>query len=720
MCGDRAVIIIAIFCLSVANADFNGSLPSIITLPSNTSQTHNAIMDCSSYWECVFGDYSHNFTYSTNGNADSTLTLNATLPPNHKSQNQNKPFFIGTMTINPHSTLNLQGFESFNLGNSLNINGGRLSFANGDFATLFDTNISVINGGQIGIVGNGFTNRGNMSAQNATISITANSARNYGSIINNNGNISIQNTNLYNIGQKVALATGSPSSVASIVNNGGTITIGGNVYNGGQENMSRLCQIGGCGGGNLTNNGGSITIQGQLISEPKDGQSSSINIYGGTLEATNGVQNNAGSTLIIGALDGKMGQIQGGVNNQGSFIVDALGANAGNYTLITGIFTGNAPKLQNSNGDFTSANLSADNKTLEIKTNQAKIDNFKATLSTNEMATLSTFGDEIYGSGVSKNPLKQTINNINHSIFNTFHFMPLAISDTISENVNNTIYTNQSNISANIMLDSILGNNTNGILSGINTNIGLNLSMLKIYYNLAYAYASMNSAIKDDIAIHKTRTTSHNFSLSQKIILQPIKNFNIDLGLSGIVAITNFKRDITLNAISLTPKSQQNIYKIVLDLALSYKFLFGNFAIMPYFGLNQGYIAMPSFNENNGKNFTLIAKSYKTYFLDVPLGARMSFHFGDYGAILSDIKYTILAYKTQNERIFYYTNKQELRFNIPSAHKISVNLGYFKDFNKWYLHIYGHFGAIFNENKAIETNAKLISYGIDAKCGYQW
>lgn len=109
----------------------------------------------------------------------------------------------------------------------------------------------------------------------------------------------------------------------------------------------------------------------------------------------------------------------------------------GNYTLITGTFTGNAPKLQNGNGDFTSANLSADNKTLHIKTNQARVDNFKAILSANEMVALSTFGDEIYGSVVSKNSLKQTINNINHSIFNTFHFMPLAISDTISENVNN-------------------------------------------------------------------------------------------------------------------------------------------------------------------------------------------------------------------------------------------------------------------------------------------
>lgn len=54
------------------------------------------------------------------------------------------------------------------------------------------------------------------------------------------------------------------------------------------------------------------------------------------------------------------------------------------------------------------------------------------------------------------------------------------------------------------MFDGILGNNTNGILSSINTNIGLNLSMLKTGYNLAYAYASMNSVIKDDIATQNT------------------------------------------------------------------------------------------------------------------------------------------------------------------------------------------------------------------------
>ena len=305
----RGIVIGFALLLNIANADYTGRLPNAITLQGGEPQTHSAIMDCSSYWECVFGDFAYNFTYSTNGNTDSTLTLKATLPPNPASQTKSKPFFIGNMTINPHSNLIMQGFESFNLGASLNINGGSLAFQNGNFATLFGTNISVSNGGKLGVIANGFTNRGNMSANNATISIIPTSARNYGNIYNNNGDITI-GTDLYNIGQKTALAGASPSSVANIVNNGGKLTIQGNLYNGGQENQNRLCQVEGCGGGNLITFGGETIIQGQLISQAKDGQPSSITIKGGKLTATGGVQNLAGSTLTIGADNsGKMGQL---------------------------------------------------------------------------------------------------------------------------------------------------------------------------------------------------------------------------------------------------------------------------------------------------------------------------------------------------------------------------------------------------------------------------
>lgn len=337
----RGIVIGFALLLNIANADYTGRLPNAITLQGGESQTYSAIMDCSSYWECVFGDFAYNFTYSTKGNTDSTLTLNGTLPPNPTSQKQGKPFFIGNMTINPHSNLIMQGFESFNLGASLNINGGSLEFQNGNFATLFGTNISVSNGGKLGVSrANGFTNRGNMSANNATISIKPTSARNYGNIYNNNGDITI-GTDLYNIGQKTAYAGASPSSVANIINNGGKLTIQGNLYNGGQENPNFDCRVSGCGGGNITNNGGEIIIQGQLTSQAKDGQPSSITIKGGKLTATGGVQNLAGSTLTIGADNsGKMGQIIGSVANSGTYIVDAKGAVAGNHTLITGTLTG--------------------------------------------------------------------------------------------------------------------------------------------------------------------------------------------------------------------------------------------------------------------------------------------------------------------------------------------------------------------------------------------
>ena len=431
----RGIVIGFVLLLNIANADYTGRLPNAITLQGGEPQTHSAIMDCSSYWECVFGDFAYNFTYSTKGNTNSNLTLNGTLPPNPTSQKQGKPFFIGNMTINPHSNLIMQGFESFNLGASLNINGGSLEFHNGNFATLFGTNISVSNGGKLGVrAANGFTNRGNMSANNATISIKPTSARNYGNIYNNNGDITI-GTNLYNIGQKTALAGASPSSVANIINNGGKLTIQGNLYNGGQENPNFDCRVSGCGGGNITNNGGEIIIQGQLTSQAKDGQPSSITIKGGNLTATGGVQNLAGSTLTIGADNsGKMGQlIVGGgqkINNSGEIIVDLMGMNAGIIKPFidtngnsSSLITGNTQiSIRNGNSDFANAS-GFDNAsgTINFIINQNAINHFKTTLNNNESATLARFDELIYTiSGASSANLKSSANDINRAIFSAF------------------------------------------------------------------------------------------------------------------------------------------------------------------------------------------------------------------------------------------------------------------------------------------------------------
>lgn len=756
-------------------ADYNGSLPSAITLQGGISQTHKAVMDCSSYWECVFGDESQNFTYSTRGNGDSNLTLNATLPPNPQSKDKSKPFFIGTMTINPHSNLTMSDFESFNLGKALHINGGSLIFGNGDFATRYNTNITVTNGGKLGIVGNGFTNRGTITAQDSTISIIPTSAWNQGDITNNNGKITI-GTDLLNIGQRGTLAD-TFSSVAHITNSG-KLTIEGNLYNGGQENPKIMCQVGGCGGGSLTNHGGTITIKGQVISEPKGGQNSSISIYGGTLTATNGVQNKVGSTLTIGALNKKMGQLIVGagqkIQNNGSIVIDLAGTNAGvikpfidtNGSSLS-LITGNTQvTIKNGNSDFASASgFDNVNGVINFTINQDGINNFKATLNANQSATLGAFGDGIYAiSGASGAKLKATANAINHAIFSAFYATPLAMMDALGADLSTTnatkmpskrttkrVATNQSrqnrmrqtrqvrqtrkiatnsaypnDISAGFVLKGIAWNGTEGVLGGVKAGYGVDFANAHFALKLAYAYGSVDSATKGEIATHKTRTQSHNFALRSNIEARFAGNFGFDFGVSGATSLNNSTRAVESSAMSVdsTLKSRQNFYQIAVDLALLYNFKIRNFTIAPYFGLNQGYIAMPNFTEkgafSSGGAFALSAEAYSAYFLDAFAGAKMGFDFGDYGAILGDLEYKILAYKTQRARILRYANGEMLRFVIPNAHKISVDLGYRKDFNHWYLRVDGNFGGLINAGKASDTNTNFYTYGISAKFGYRF
>lgn len=755
----RGIVIGFVLLLNIANADYTGRLPNAITLQGGESQTYSAIMDCSSYWECVFGDFAYNFTYSTKGNTDSKLILNGNLPPNPTSQKQSKPFFIGNMTINPHSNLIMQGFESFNLGASLNINGGSLEFREGNFATLFGTNISVSNGGKLGVVGIGFTNRGNISANNATISIIPTSARNYGNIYNNNGDITI-GTNLYNIGQKTAYAGASPSSVANIVNNGGKLTIQGNLYNGGQENPNFDCRVSGCGGGNITNNGGEIIIQGQLTSQAKDGQPSSITIKDGKLTATGGVQNLAGSTLTIGADNsGKMGQlIVGGgqkINNSGEIIVDLMGMNAGIIKPFidtngnsSSLITGNTQiSIRNGNSDFANAS-GFDNAsgTINFIINQNAINHFKTTLNNNESATLTRFGDDIYTiSGASSANLKSSANDINRAIFSAFYTTNLAVMESLAFDsdlifskqrstkrvVNphqarqrqvrkiSTKGANPNNINAGFIVQGISGD-ANGILGGIRAGYGVDFVRGRFALNFAYAYGNLKNALDTFIATQNLATKSHNLTLGANLNARFVGNFGVDLGLSGFMIFANHTREIKSNRQISSLKSSQNIYQIAVDLAFVYDFKITNFMIAPYLGLNQGFLAMPKFAEAGG-DFSLNAEAYHSYFLSAILGAKVGFDFGNYGAILGKIDYKFLAYNSQKTHILHYANSTDsLIFKIPNTHKIAFDLGYQKDFGAWYLRVNGNFGAIFNTTKSSDTNTNFYTYGLEAKFGWKF
>ena len=717
-------------------------------------------MNCSSYWECVFGDYSYSFTYSTNGNTDSTLTLNATLPPNPASQRKDKPFFIGTMTINPHSNLIMQGFESFNLGGALHINGGSLSFKNGDFATLFNTNMRVTNGGNLGIEGKGFTNRGSMSTQNATISITANSARNYGSITNNGGNISIQNTSIYNIGQKVALAGASPSSVASITNNGGSITIGGSVYNGGQENTSIVCQVGGCGGGNITNNGGSITIQGQLISESKDGQNSSIGIYGGTLSATGGVQNKAGSTLTIGALNGKMGQIQGNVTNSGQIIIDAQGASGGTHQFITGTLnTTSNISLRNGNTEFATSSLQG--STLTVNLDTAKIASFTSSLEPNQKSTLNALGSQIYTTNGATSPrLAQSADLLNQSAF-TLLSAPFSLISIMKSNLSYPVsYTSHTSkikktnsleigfIGGILQSSSKISGGSGGIRLGYARDFASYFGSSSLEIEAGYVYSATKDSATSTLLSYASSLTSHTAG-AEAIFFTPLTRDSrlwLKIGLGGFMTFIDSSREVDTTLLWANPrlKSSLSLYQITLDSSVGYEVVrLSNFIATPYLGLHQSVNILPSFAESSRQSNTpqstsiaLKTQGYKAYHLGLIVGLeaqlRLKRVFGvervssnaesKKGVLLGKIEYEYLAFSSQKSIEFAYPSGDFISFGTPHSHKVRGALGFQKDFtNGVTLGVEASIQSLISTQSISKTlGQSLYFYGANATVGYRF
>ncbi len=285
---------------------------------------------------------------------------------------------------------------------------------------------------------------------------------------------------------------------------------------------------------------------------------------------------------------------------------------------------------------------------------------------------------------------------------------------------------NPNDINAGLVIKGVSTNGANGVLGGVKAGYGVDFANARFALNLAYAYGSVSGATKGDIATFATSTKSHNFALNSNVEARFAGNFGFDLGVSGAIALVDSTRKVESTAIGVdsTLKSAQKLYQIAVDSVFLYDFKIRNFTIMPYVGLNQGYIAMPKFSESGGGAFVLNAEAYRAYFLDALFGGKMGFDFGNYGAILADLEYKFLAYKTQKERILRYANSAQgadtLRFEIPRGHKISVDLGYHKDFNRWYLRIDGNFGALINASKANDTNINFYAYGINAKFGWRF
>lgn len=718
----KKVLLVCMFIASAVYADYTNRLPSI-TLAGGDNQTHKAIADCSSVWQCTFGyrppSGGYDFTYTTNGNVDSTLTLNVVVPPNSSVQDKTIPFYINNATINPRSNLILNDFDSILLESKMSIDNASLTF-NANKAgntTNFQINsrasVVLSNNATLKVVANDFLNKNIVSISNSTLDITATSILSYNEMQNDNGTITI-NGSFYNVGQKMTLSSTS-SGVANLINNGGTITITGIFLNGGQSNPQyNDCRLDVCGGGNIINKGGIIDIKGQLISQGEDGQLSTIQLYGGTLIVGGGLQNKEGSTLIFGiGNNGKMGELQGNLaNDKGIVAVDIDKITLGqSYKIINGAINGlnnNDIQIINPNSQFFSSVFDNTNGTLTIKqaTNangETKFDEYKKSLNTNSQGILnalsSKFGgdDTLLTSGVN---LENAVTTTEKVLKESFIAQPQGMINALQANAlplptpKSIAVAKRTAASEIIRFDNgkrvssferklirapkhrsvyfnplgaiLRADNLKGYIAGftLGTSYEVKNYTSQIYFSYAYGASSQ------DFTTQSADTTGNLFQAGflnrySYSVFEMAMNANV---LAGVFKIKNEWQDTTM----LNSTANFGDYQLNLGLIVGAK-LGKKLSFKPFVGI-QNYLEMrEKFKQNGG--LEIESKGYNAYIIDGVLGVEARYVFNEFASVFGKFSFEDRLYNT-HKTIFMWALGNELKYDNKSYdNALSLNLG---------------------------------------------
>ena len=707
---------------SALKADYTGTLPSSITLAGGKSETHKAIADCSSTWECTFGykppGGGYDFTYSTSGNGSSTLTLNLTLPPNPNSQKTTTPFYMNNTTINPNSNLVLNNFNSILLEYTMSITNATLTF-NGNsasnstiFQMSFKANVVLNDNATLKVKANRFLNQNKVSISNSTLDISATSVLSYNEITNNGGKVSISG-NLYNVGQKEAFGAASPSSVANFINNGGTVTITGNMLNGGQLNTNTLCQISGCGGGNITINGGSMSVSGQLISQGKDGQNSSIKIYGGKLVVGQGLQNKDGSTLTFGVRNGKMGEFQGTLKNEGGVVaVDRTGASLNTpYKIINGSANIDSVNLVGTNSQFFTATYN--NGTVTITDGSGggggsgggssgggsggnvKFNEWQKTLSENEQGIVSVLSSKFGGDSKlldSQVDIQTALADADKSVRDNLVSQPknmlaafkgdvllapmsqgrfvarrLAASGAVRFDNGRRVRALQAKPNVEFQLAPVGGvmksADANGVLAGLSLGANYKMGAFTHKTSLAYAYGTA----KQDLSTQSTETKAH---LLQAGVLSLYKYGIYETEFNANLLFGSFTIDNKWTEKSLNSSSKFNNYELNLGLLAGARYgkklSFKPFVGVQNYGQRQdGFVGILGFE----------SKAYNAYILDGVLGVQMQYVRSAFSSVYGKVSFERRLYNT-HKFVFLRSGDNELKYENQSYESVvSAALG---------------------------------------------
>lgn len=763
------------------------SLPSNITLNGGQRQDTITSIKSPQGWQMTTIGLNRNPHLSINGRATSQYTLQvrddtttfysggfsigsgveATLTSIHTLAIESGSVSVGSgasfSVISSGNTINPQGSEyggeskvRFARGTSLSLaQNARANFSNANF---------FIHDGSTAI------------SQGASLTISATKAiRFQNEFINNGGSVNLTGS-VYNVGYSSSIWE---NSVSTFTINGGNVSITGDFYNGIESKDMSVDSTGSWfntfdpafgGGGNLFINGGSMSVSGTLISQMggdsingggiSNPRNSSISIYGGTLSATGGVQNKAGSTLTIGALNGKMGQIQGNVTNSGQIIIDAQGASGGTHQFITGTLNaGSNISLRNGNTEFATSILQG--STLTVKLDTTKIASFTSSLEPNQKSTLNALGSQIYTTNGATSPrLAQSADLLNQSAF-TLLSAPFSLISIMKSNLSYPVsYTSRTNkiktnsleigfIGGILQSSSKISGGSGGIRIGYARDFASYFGSSSLEIEAGYVYSATKDNATSTLLSYASSLTSHTAGVEATFFTPLTRDSRLWLkvGLGGFMTFIDSSREVDTTLLWGNPslKSSLSLYQITLDSSVGYEVVrLSNFIATPYLGLHQSVNILPSFAESSRQSNTpqstsiaLKTQGYKAYHLGLIVGLEAQLRLKERafgverdlknaqskkGVLLGKIEYEYLAFSSQKSIEFAYPSGDFISFGTPHSHKVRGALGFQKDFtNGVTLGVEASIQSLISTQSISKIlGQSLYFYGANATVGYRF
>lgn len=732
---------VSLFVVGVLGADFAfganiASLPRTLTLTAGEQKHDTAVSVKGNGQMYFFYDERAAATFTLNGGVGSKYTLD--------SDNQVTMFTVNSITLGQNVNLTLNKFHtiavdtaitlgansSLNAENSGMIMGAGGTEYGGDSKVRFEKNSQLTLGENASASFSRilfFIHKGDISlAKNSTLKmdLVLRAVRFEKSLTNNGGSLVLGSTQVparvYNVGNY---------AMATFTQNGGSVHITGDFYNGGDvtENDNAVDKTGSVaggfniydtaysGGGDLILNGGTMSITGKLVSQKNSFGTTynpSIKIYGATLIVGGGLENKQGSTITFGVRNGKMGEFQGTLKNEGGVVVvDRTGASLNTpYKIINGSANIDSVNLIGTNSQFSTAIYKDGTVTITDGSGggggsgggsgsgsggNVKFNEWQKTLSENEQGIVSVLSSKFGGDSKlldSQVDVQTALADADKSVKDNLVSQPqnmltafkgdvllapmsqgrfvarrLAASGAVRFDNGRRVRALQAKPNVEFQLAPVGGvmksADASGVLAGLSLGANYKMGAFTHKTSLAYAYGTA----KQDLSTQSTETKAH---LLQAGVLSLYKYGIYETEMNANLLFGSFTIDNKWTEKSLNSSSKFNNYELNLGLVAGARYgkklSFKPFVGVQNYGQRQdGFVGILGFE----------SKAYNAYILDGVLGVQMQYVRSAFSSVYGKVSFERRLYNT-HKFVFLRSGENELKYENQSYESVvSAALG---------------------------------------------